>query len=109
MDENFKSRLDVKLGEFRGWFREHQTQSCRLVQYCGVDLVGALDIPVQDIESQIERLVCEGFYVDWTDQAHRLYLRVWEHGGPVPPWSRVFAEQPVVDISGLLQDLGDEA
>ena len=45
---------------------------------------------VLDVEARIEGLVCEGFYVDWAEHESRLFLRVWEFGGPEPDWPSVF-------------------
>jgi hypothetical protein len=98
MDESFQKKLQAKLDGYRDWSRDHTLLSCRLVQYCGVDLVGVIDVPLADVESQIKGLVCEGFYVDWTEREGRLVLRVWEFGGPEPEWAKVLAEQALADI-----------
>ncbi len=96
MDESFRKKLQTKINGYRDWSRSRTFSNCRLVQYCGVDLIGAIDVPLAEIESRIEALVCEGFYVDWTDREGRLILRVWEFGGPMPDWLNVAAEQPIV-------------
>ena len=98
MNDEFRSKLNAKLGNFRDWMQQHSPTSCRLVQYCGVERVSAHDIPLAEIENRIEGLLCEGFYVDWTEQETRLYLRVWEFGGPEPTWPKVFAEEDLEEI-----------
>jgi hypothetical protein len=49
--------------------------------------------------------VREGFQVDWSERQQRVYLRVWEFGGPEPEWPKVFAEQPLVDVAALLRGI----
>lgn len=94
----FQTKLDNKLSAYRAWSAGRKLSHCRLVQYCGVDLVGALDVPLGAVETRITGLVCEGFYVDWTEHNGRLYLRVWEYDGPEPNWTNVFAEKPLVRV-----------
>ena len=93
MNEAFLAKLNAKLEAYREWRAGRDVQAARLVQYCGVELVGALDIPVGDVESRIEGLVCEGFYVDWAEHERRLIVRVWEFDGPEPDWPSVWAER----------------
>jgi hypothetical protein len=50
--------------------------------------------------------MCEGFYVDWAAHERRIFLRVWEFGGPEPEWSTVFAERPLADIDAVLRKSG---
>jgi hypothetical protein len=101
MNDAVRSKLQSQLAAFRDWSAGYELSACRLVRYCGVDLLGALDIPPNEIESRIEGLICEGFYVDWAEHRGRLYLRVWEYGGPEPDWAKVFSEQPLADIDEL--------
>lgn len=103
MNDDFHSKLESKLSAFREWSAGRKLSGCRLVHYCGVDLVGAQDVPPDEIESRLQGLVCEGFYVDWAEHNSRLYLRVWEFGGPEPDWAKVIAEQPLMDIDELLR------
>jgi hypothetical protein len=109
MDERFRARLKSSIAEYRAWSAGRALSTCRLVQYCGVDLVGAKSPALADVEREIEALICEGLNVDW--EAHRscLYLRVWESGGPEPEWSNVFAEVPLADVSDLLRQAGLDA
>jgi hypothetical protein len=98
MDEAFRLMLQAKLADFRGWSAVRSVTGYRLVQYCGVDLIGALSGPLSEIEAQIEGLVCEGMTVDWAEKGGLVYLRVWEFGGPEPDWSKVFTEVPIADL-----------
>ena len=95
MTEDFRRELDAKLNAYRDWSVSRKLTSCRLVQYCGIELAGAIDVPMNEVEQQIRGLVCEGFYVDWMERDSQLVLRVWEFGGPEPDWPKVFAEQPL--------------
>jgi hypothetical protein len=106
MDDQFRAKLDAKLAEYRAWSTGRDLASCRLVHYCGVDLGGAKSLHATEVESEIEGLVCEGFYVDWAEHENRLYLRVWEFGGPEPEWSKVFAEVPLADVDELMRRAG---
>lgn len=62
-----------------------------------------------EVEPSVEGLVCEGFNVDWVEHCGRLYIRVWEFGGPEPAWGKVLAEQPLADIAELLREAGHDA
>lgn len=106
MDEESRAKLDAKLAEFRSWSLGRGLTSCRQVHYCGVDLVGVKSLPLLEVESEIQSLACEGFYVDWREFEDCLYLRVWEFGGPEPQWSKVFAEVPLADVDELLRQIG---
>jgi hypothetical protein len=104
MDDAFRAKIESKLDSFHQWVHGRELRSCRLVQYVGVEMLGAIDVPLGEVESQIEGLVCEGFYVDWAQDGSRLYLRVWEFGGPEPPWSKVVAEEHLADIDAILRE-----
>lgn len=103
MDDAFRSGLQTKLAGYDRWSCGRFFHGCRLIQYCGVEMVGAVDVPLAEVKSQIEGLVCEGFRVDWAEHKDKLYLRVWESDGPEPDWSKVVAEQPLADINELLR------
>lgn len=103
MKSEFQIKIDKKISEYRDWIREKNFSRCRLVQYCGVDLVGALDVPFNEVESQITGLLCEGYYVDWQVNNDCCYLRVWEFDGPEPEWTKVFAEVPLADVNEILR------
>lgn len=109
MDEAFRAKLRSKLADYRAWSSGRAFADCRLVHYCGVDLVGAQAVPMAEVEPRIEGLVCEGFYVEWAENGGRLFLRVWEFGGPEPAWSKVFAEEPLADTAELLRGIGQDA
>ena len=85
-------RIEKALAAYRAWSTGQQVRRCRLVQYCGPEMIGAIDIPGSEVEAQIRGLLEEGFYVDWACRAATLYLRVWEFGGAEPEWRFVFAE-----------------
>ena len=103
LDNSFHKTIDAQLDAFRVWCREKSINACRLVHYCGVDLLGAIGISMTDIESKIVGLLCDGLYVNWAENDGCLYLCVWEFGGPVPDWSSVFAELPLEDIESILR------
>lgn len=105
MTDAFRSKLQTKLSDYRSWSVGRRLSGCRLVQYCGVEMVGAQDVPLAEVESRIESLICRGFYVDWEQHQSRLFLRVWEFGGPEPEWAKVFAEQALIDIDDLLGEI----
>jgi hypothetical protein len=98
-NDDFRARLDAKLDTYREWFAKRKISNCRLVQFCGVEMIGALDIPLSEIQDRIEGLLCEGFYVDWAEDRGRLYLRVWEYGGPEPDWPNVFREESLTNLN----------
>ena len=106
LDDTFRAKLQSKLKDFRVWSSGHTVSGCRLVHYCGNEMVGAKSVPLARIEPEIEGLICEGYYVDWAEHESRFYLRVWEFGGPEPPWPKVFAEEPLVDVAELLRQAG---
>ena len=109
MDEQFRAKLNAKLAEYRGWSAGRNLSSCRLVQYCFGDLLGAISLSMDEVEPEIEGLVCEGFYVDWAEHEGRLYLRAWEYGGAEPEWPKVFAEVPLADVDDLPRQAGFDA
>ena len=103
MNNAFRQNLQGRLDNYREWALSRSFSKCRLVHYCGVDLVGSRDVPLDEVASQIEGLVWEGFRVDWSEHEGRLYLRVWESVGPEPDWEKVIAGLPLADISELLR------
>jgi hypothetical protein len=74
-----------------------------LVQYTGVEMTGAIDIPKNEIEAQIEGLLRESFLVDWAAFDNRLFIRVWDPSGPEPPWDLVQTESHLADVEGILK------
>jgi hypothetical protein len=109
MDDAFRAKLESKLDAFHQWAQGRDLSSCRLVQYLGVEMLGAIDVPLGEVESRIEALVCEGFYVDWTQDGSRLRLRAWESDGPEPPWSKVLAEEHLAEIDAILREARERA
>ena len=103
MVESVKTKIDAKLAAFHEWSSSHSFTSCRLVQYCGVERVGASDLLPAEVGHQIEGCLSEGFYVDWNESCGRLYLRIWEFGGPEPSWPSVFAEDHLANIDEILR------
>lgn len=93
MNPEVLKRISDAVASYRTWCQDRQFQNCRLVQYCGPDMIGAIDVPVAQIEAQIEGLLAEGFDVDWGSNGNQLYLRVWEFGGAEPDWQSVYAER----------------
>ncbi|MCK7629496.1 hypothetical protein MZ018_16545 [Shewanella sp. JNE10-2] len=81
MNPEFEQKLNRKLAAFDAWANVSTFRECKLVQYCGVDLVGVIDVETDQIVDQITGLLCEGFYVDWKQNGSILYLRVYEFGG----------------------------
>jgi len=83
----------------------------RLVEYRGVDLLGAVDVALADLETQVTRSLSEGQRVDWLCRNGRLYLRTFAADAPAPSWERVFAEEDVADVRAILREagLGDDA
>ena len=86
--------------DLRTILKSNVIRSCRLVQYCGPEFVGAKDVTLPTVEMEVKDLREEGFFVSWLEQDHRLLLRVWEFGGVEPSWADVLAERD-------LEDLGD--
>jgi hypothetical protein len=106
VDKHYKAKIESKIAEFRDWSSEQTFSECRLIQYCGVDLVHAISVPLTQVEQQIEGLLSEAFYVDWEASEGRLYLKVWEFEGPEPDWPMVFAERPLADVDAVLRKAG---
>ncbi|WP_113962251.1 hypothetical protein [Roseimicrobium gellanilyticum] len=78
---------------FRQWLEGRRLSGCRLVQYCGPELTGAIDVEADAVEAGIEGVVAEGFYVNWAAHHDRLYLKIWEYGYHEPSWEDVYAER----------------
>lgn len=93
MRPEFKEKLEAKLSAYREWQSRRSFSSARLVQYSGIEMIGAHDVGLSEVENQIEGAISEGFRVEWSEHQGRLYLCVWE--GPPhspPPWDCVFHE-----------------
>jgi hypothetical protein len=92
MNLEVTKKIEEKLAAYRTWRTGQQFQTCRLVQYCGSEMIGAIDVSRSEIEAQIQGLLAEGFYADWICHDAKLYLREWEFGGAEPEWRFVYAE-----------------
>lgn len=106
MAPQLTGKAAAQLEAFRVWRTTHSFPRCRLVQYTGVDLVGALDVEPDDVEPEIAGLLAEGFRVDWLDGGAKIYLRVWEGTGPEPGWPDVIAGRPLADVAAILKSAG---
>jgi len=93
MDEEFKAKLNAKLADYRAWLAGRNIASVRLIQYCGIECLGGIDIPLNEVEIRLKALISEAFYVDWKERNECLYLRVWEFDGPEPHWESVMLEK----------------
>ncbi len=98
MNKTIEDKIKESISEFRIWKDTSNFKSCRLIQYCGIEKVGAIDVEPDDIERQIEGLISEGFHVAWNGYGGKLYLKVWEYDGPEPPWEKVFSEEDIENI-----------
>src|SRR5262245_24384825 len=101
LDRAFRVKVETKLSHYREWSHARAFTGGRLLQYRGLDLVGARDVALPEVESQVEGLLYQGFHVDWAEHQGRLYLRVWEFAGPEPAWPSVLAEQPLTDTGAI--------
>ncbi len=88
----------TRLPQYRRWLAEYAAVNARLVQFCGVECIGACDVPLAEVENRLINLWQEGFYVSWAIQGNTVFLRVYEYGGPEPDWQKVFTEQHLADI-----------
>lgn len=95
MTDDFRERLQDRLTAFRVWRADRPLLSCRLVQHTGdsEERTGAIDVPLDEIESEITGALCEGFGVDWNINEGQsvLYLVVWEPENLPWTWREVFA------------------
>jgi hypothetical protein len=106
MTPEFSAKLEAKLSEYREFAAARRIASCRLVHYCGVDVPNAIDVPLNQIESQITGCLCEGLYVGWFENDERLYLCIQEPDCPAPPREKVIAEEAIADVSAILRKAG---
>lgn len=105
MNDAFRAMLDAMLADYGAWSKERSISGCRWVQYTGVEMTGAMGLPLDEVASGLENAVCEGFRVDWAEHEGRLYVRVWE-GEDEPAWDKVFAEESLADVSEILRRAG---
>lgn len=108
MTPEFRAQLEAKLVSLRQFVATwpHNLSGARLVQYCAVDFLAAVDFPLEEIERQVTGSVCGGFFVDWICRNQLLYLRVFEFDRPKPSWERVFAQEDLADVKFILREAG---
>lgn len=105
MKDALRAKLDQLLADYRAWLKQRYLSGCRWVQYTGVEMTGAMDVSLDEVESRLRNTVCEGFCVGWTEHKRRLYVRVWE-GEDEPAWEKVFAEESLLDVAETLRRAG---
>lgn len=105
MNEHIREKVDAMIADYGTWMRRRRLSGCRWVQYIGVELTGASDVPLDQVTVRLTNAIKEGFHVGWAAHQGRLYVRVWE-GGDEPPWDKVFAEQSLVDVADILRRAG---
>lgn len=87
------------------WAADMRPLRWRLVEYSGVECLGASDLPAHEIDARIRALIDQGFHLAGARQGQTAVLRAHE-GTPVPPWPSVFAERDL--IGGLDASHQDE-
>jgi len=89
------AKIDSAVSAFRTWSQGKRFLGCRVVQYCGIELVGADDVELAEAEWRIRGYLGDGYHIAWDEHEGRLYFCVWEGWDDevvVPSWQRVFAE-----------------
>jgi len=90
--------IEERLDAFRAWRVDHSFASARLVQYCGDECVGGIDIAIDEAENQVRGCLAEGFRVEWKEQSGRLHLCISESiDGPLD-WTKIFGEADFSEI-----------
>ncbi len=89
-----QTKAEQRLQEFREWSRQHRFVRCRLVHYCGPEVAGAVDVPLDEIEGNIRGFVEEGFGADWAlKDMDCLVLVCWESWKLPLEWDCIFGER----------------
>lgn len=101
-NEEFQLMLVGKLNEFQAWLQSQHYDACRLVQYCGIECVGAIDVALDEVEIEIKGALREGYGVAWATNDRKLYLVVWEPDGLPWTWPQVFCEEHLDDLNKYL-------
>lgn len=104
MNEEFQLMLVGKLNEFQAWSQSQHYDACRLVQYCGIECVGAIDVPLNHVAREIKGGLGEGYSVAWAINDRRLYLVVWEPHDLPWTWPQVSREEHLDDLSKYLPE-----
>lgn len=97
--------LDAEISDYRKWLRNRRLSGCRWIQYTGVEMTGACDVPLAVVETRLTNAIREGFHAGWAEHQGLLYLRIWK-GEDEPPWDKVFGEESLVDVSEILRHAG---
>jgi len=103
---SFDIKLASVLEAYREFVAADKPVRCRLIHYCGLDVVGGVDVPVDEIEARITGCLAEGFHLDWKRQGKGILIWVQEPDGPLPPWESVEREEPLGDVAAILQRAG---
>jgi hypothetical protein len=106
--EDAASRVGRHLKSFRSWRKEHEGNRAVLVQYCGPEMTGSIDIELDQIEAQIEGCVGEGFDVFWSEKGNIIFLCVIESWEKEIEWEKVYMKEDLIDVDGLLREAGFE-
>lgn len=61
MTADFHAKMEASLSEYRTWAHGRDFSGLRLVQYCGVEMIGAHDIGISEIERRISGYLREAF------------------------------------------------
>ena len=96
MNPAVAAKVEKALHSYRAFVQGKQFQSHRLVEYAGVEMVGAFDIQLPEVEPRIRVAIMEGFRAMWAANGQNLVLCIWEpwdEPAPPPAWERVFAER----------------
>jgi hypothetical protein len=101
MSPEFAAELHATLQAFRSWAASQPIAVGRLIKYEGVQFVGAIDVPPDELPEEVGGLFCEGYRVGWSEHLGRIYLVAWEGEEPVP-WDLIYQEKDLVDIPAWL-------
>ena len=95
-----------QLEQLRMCLESRPIDGCRLVHYVGLGTPNAIDVELDDVESQVMGCWAEGLLVAWCLHKNRLYVCVQEPDCPFPAWEFVFREEGVVDEDEILRAAG---
>ena len=91
---------------YRKWAESRDILSARVEQYCGVEHVGSLDVPLDEIEDQIVGCLAEGFRVEWNEENKHLTICVIEGWDEPLDWNKVKGKEHFSDIDEILRKAG---
>lgn len=101
-----RQQIELRIAEFREWRSTQELSVARLVQYCGVECIGGIDVGLDEAEQQIRGCLEEGFGADWHNDNGRLYICIYESLDETPDWMKVIAEKSLVDVEAILRAAG---